>query len=95
MILDFVKNYFLLMLILFLLSYLAPKEEYRKYFDYFISILVIAILIQPLGVFVSKGAQNQVKEELEKIREDMDKIEYCEKGENIFEQFLGETKETE
>ena len=57
MILDFVKNYFLLMLILFLLSYLAPKEEYRKYFDYFISILVIAILIQPLGVFVNKGAQ--------------------------------------
>ena len=95
MILDFVKNYFLLMLILFLISYLAPQENYRKYFNFFIGAMMIAILIQPLHVFLNGDARDSAKKELDQIREKMESIEYCEKGENIFEQFLGETKETE
>ena len=34
-VLTFVKNYFVLMLIFYLLSYLTPKETYQKYFHFF------------------------------------------------------------
>lgn len=34
-VLTFVKNYFVLMLIFYLLSYLTPKEAYQKYFHFF------------------------------------------------------------
>ena len=30
-IIVFVKNYFLFLLVLYLISYLAPQESYRKY----------------------------------------------------------------
>ena len=33
-VLTFVKNYFVLMLIFYLLSYLTPKETYQKYFHF-------------------------------------------------------------
>ena len=47
-VLTFVKNYFVLMLIFYLLSYLTPKEAYQKYFHFFVSVLVITVLAQPL-----------------------------------------------
>ena len=37
-VLTFVKNYFVLMLIFYLLSYLTPKETYQKYFHFFVSV---------------------------------------------------------
>lgn len=45
-VLTFVKNYFVLMLIFYLLSYLTPKETYQKYFHFFVSVLVITVLAQ-------------------------------------------------
>ena len=51
-VLTFVKNYFVLMLIFYLLSYLTPKETYQKYFHFFVSVLVITVLAQPFLVYV-------------------------------------------
>ena len=53
-VLTFVKNYFVLMLIFYLLSYLTPKEAYQKYFHFFVSVLVITVLAQPLLVYVEE-----------------------------------------
>ena len=53
-VLTFVKNYFVLMLIFYLLSYLTPKETYQKYFHFFVSVLVITVLAQPLLVYVEE-----------------------------------------
>lgn len=94
-ILGFVKDYFVLMLILFLFSYLAPKESYRKYFNFFISVLMVAILLRPLLGFMGSDVRGEAKEELQQIEDALDSIEYYEKGESIIEQFLGETKEAE
>lgn len=89
LVLTFVKQYFVLMLLFFLLAYLAPKEEYRRYFHFFISILVALILMQPLLVYVGGRSQSEVKEQLQQIVKQMECIEYQEKGETIFEQYLG------
>lgn len=87
-VLEFVKNYFIFMLILFLVSYLVPKEEYRKYFNFFIAALMVAILMQPVLSFLNRDAAEKLRDELSSIEEELSVIEYYEKGENIFEQFL-------
>lgn len=94
-ILEFIKNYFIFMLILFLFSYLVPKENYRKYFNFFIGVLMAAVLIQPFLVFVSSDSKKEMESTLREIEEKLSDLEYQGKGENIFEQFLGEATETE
>jgi len=46
--LDFLKNYYVFMLILMVLSYLVPKEEYKVYIHFFIGIFVIVLLLEPI-----------------------------------------------
>ena len=89
-ILDFVKNYFIFMLILFLFSYLAPKESYRRYFHFFIGALMVAILMRPVLSFIDRDAADEFREKLSGIEKQLSSIEYYEKGENIFEQFLSD-----
>lgn len=94
-VLEFVKNYFIFMLVLFLFSYLVPKESYRKYINFFIGVLMAAVLVRPFLVFVSSDSKREMKKALSEIEEKLADLEYQEKGENIFEQFLGEATETE
>ena len=46
--LDFLKNYYVFMLVLMVLSYLVPKEEYKVYIQFFIGIFVIVLLLEPI-----------------------------------------------
>ena len=46
--LDFLKNYYVFMLILMVVSFLVPKEEYKAYIQFFISIFVIVLLLKPV-----------------------------------------------
>ena len=94
-VLIFVKNYFVLMLIFYLLSYLTPKETYQKYFHFFVSVLVITVLAQPLLVYVGGMKKEEARQQLHEIVEQMESIEYQEKGENIFEQYLGKVDQKE
>ncbi len=94
-ILEFVKHYMILMLVMFLFSYLAPKESYRKYFHFFISVLMVAVLLQPVLTFFAGDTRQEAEEELKQIQKKLDSIEYYEKGESILEQYLGETEEPE
>lgn len=88
-VLTFVKNYFVLMLIFYLLSYLTPKETYQKYFHFFVSVLVITVLAQPLLVYVGGMKKEEARQQLHEIVEQMESIEYQEKGENILNSILG------
>ena len=90
-VLTFVKNYFVLMLIFYLLSYLTPKETYQKYFHFFVSVLVITVLL----VYVGGMKKEEARQQLHEIVEQMESIEYQEKGENIFEQYLGKVDQKE
>ena len=39
--LEFLKKFYIFMLILMVFSYLVPKEEYKKYIQFFIGIFVV------------------------------------------------------
>ena len=89
-ILNFVKQYFIFMLLLFVFSYLVPKENYRRYFSFFISVMMVAALLFPLLQISEKEVAEQTKARLEEIEEKIGDTQYYQKEENIFEQFLSD-----
>ena len=99
--LSFVEKYFIFVLVLFLISYLVPRESYQKYFHFFIGALMVAVLMEPVLSFLNRDERADFHGELEKIVSDMSDQGYYEKVEDIFEQFLeapgmaGEENETE
>jgi hypothetical protein len=94
-ILNFAKNYAAFMLLLFLFTYLTPRREYRKYFQFFISILMAAVLLRPLFSLFGDAAEGKLREELTELGDEISGIEYQEKGENMIERFLREATESE
>ena len=59
------------------------------------SVLVITVLAQPLLVYVGGMKKEEARQQLHEIVEQMESIEYQEKGENIFEQYLGKVDQKE
>lgn len=87
-ILNFVRDYFVFLLVLFLFSYLTPREDYRKYFQFFIGALMVAILMRPVFSFFAGDGEARVRTEIESIFRDIENLEYSGEGEDIFEWFL-------
>ena len=94
-IISFMKNFFVLVLILFVFSYLVPKESYRKYLQFFIGIFMAVILLEPVAERIIRDDEHVVYENLEEITNRLEQIQYNEEnGEDIFELFYmdSETK---
>ena len=89
--LEFLKNYYVLMLVLMVFSYLVPKEEYKAYIHFFIGVFMIVLLLKPvLELFTVQNVENIYGwvEEMEQQMTDLN-LE-IEEGENIFEYFFFE-----
>lgn len=78
-ILKFVRDYFIFMLILFLFSYLVPKDTYKKYVQFFIGVLMVAILMQPVVSLFTEDGEDEVRSQIEQIMEE------CTKGGDLYE----------
>lgn len=89
-ILNFVQQYFVFMLVLFVFSYLVPGESYRKYFHFFIGALMVVVLLKPLLSFSSGKVRGEFEKERKEMEQKLSDREYYEKGEDIFEQFLSD-----
>ncbi len=87
-IIVFVKNYFLFLLVLYLISYLAPQENYRKYYRFFVSALMIAVLMKPVLGFLQKDVRAETRRQLYSVADMLAQNEYKEKGEDVFAWFL-------
>lgn len=85
LILTFVKDYFIFMIILFLFSYLTPKENYRKYFQFFIGVLMAAILMRPVLELLGEDQETQVRSRVEEI------LQECERGRESYERLAEDT----
>lgn len=86
-IVEFVKNYFIFLLVLYLFSYLAPQESYRKYFRFFVSALMIAVLMKPVLGLLGTDARYEMQNRLDEIMEQMQQQTYEGKEEDIFAWF--------
>ena len=73
---EFVKNYFVFLLVLYLFSYLAPQESYRKYFRFFVSALMIAVLMKPVLGIMQKDVRDEAMLQLDSIAEQLEENQY-------------------
>lgn len=81
-ILSFIRDYFIFMMILFLFSYLTPKEDYKKYFQFFIGVLMVAILMRPVFALLGEDREAEVRARVERLMQE------CERGQESYERLV-------
>lgn len=87
--LDFLKKFYIFMLILMVLSYLVPKEEYKKYIQFFVGIFVVVLLLKPVLEFFTVDNPTQIYEMFDSFNKQIQKLDFeLEEGENIYEHFF-------
>lgn len=87
-VLSFMKNFLVLTLILFVFSYLVPKESYQKYVQFFIGILMAVILLAPAAEWIFQGDGHFAYKSFDQIMDQLNEMEWDEEsGEDIFEFF--------
>lgn len=79
---DYLKNYYVFMLILMVMSYLVPKEEYKVYIQFFVGIFVIVLLLEPVLEVMTIKEPTLVYEIFEELNQKI--------GEVSFEHFIFE-----
>ena len=89
--LEFLKHYYVFMLILMVASFLLPKEEYKAYIQFFIRIFVIVLFLKPVLELFTREEPAFVYQIFEEFNVQMEQYEVDMTGEeNIFEYFFFE-----
>lgn len=87
--LEYLKNYYVFMLLLMIFSFLIPKEEYKAYIQFFIGIFLIVLLLKPVLELLTTEEPAMIYEVFEYVNIQMEDIK-LEEGENMYEYFLFE-----
>lgn len=89
--LDYLKNYYVFMLVLMVFSYLVPKDEYKGYIHFFISVFIIILFLKPvLEIFTTKD-MGEFYEMFEQFYQQIESLDVeMEEGADIFEYFFFE-----
>lgn len=86
---EYLKNYYVFMLILMVFSYLVPKEDYRKYIQFFVGIFMVVLLLKPILELFHTNTPTRIYEVFEEFNEHMNQIEWNEdRGRTIYENFF-------
>lgn len=87
--LAFLKNYYVFMLILLVLSYLVPKEAYKKYLQFFIGIFIVVLFLKPVLEFFTMDNPMRIYEVFEPFNRQMEELDLeLKEGENLYEHFF-------
>ena len=90
--LEYLKTYYVFMLILMVFSYLVPREEYRKYIQFFVGVFVVVLMLKPILELFSADAPTRIQELFDSFNVQMNRMEWDGKEENIYEYFFLEGK---
>ena len=89
--LDFLKNYYVFMLLLMVVSFLVPKEEYKAYIQFFISIFVIVLLLKPVLEIFTTDNPSLIYDVFGDFNTQLEQFEInLSEEETIFEHFIFE-----
>ena len=86
--LEYLKNYYVFMLILMVFSYLVPKDDYRKYIQFFVGIFVVVLLLKPILELFHTNTPTRIYEVFEEFNEHVDQIDWDEERGTIYETFF-------
>lgn len=87
--LEYLKNYYVCMLVLMIFSFLVPREDYKSYIQFFVGIFLIVVLLKPVLKFVSWESPAVVYEMFEEFYVQIEEMEQVEGG-SIYDFFKGE-----
>lgn len=89
--LEFLKNYYVFMLVLMVFSYLVPREDYKAYIQFFISVFIIVLLLRPVMKLFMTDDLGSLYEMFEAFCSQIESLDVeMEEGEDIFEHFFSE-----
>lgn len=89
--LEFLKNYYVFMLVLMVFSYLVPREDYKAYMQFFISVFIIVLLLKPVLELFMIEDFDKLYEMFETFSTQIESLDVeMEEGEDIFEHFFSE-----
>ncbi|MBO5302504.1 MAG: stage III sporulation protein AF [Lachnospiraceae bacterium] len=84
-IMEWVKNYSMVFLLLTVISSLAAKKEYKQYIQFFVEVLLVVMVVTPFfqavgrsEEFFDKISYDSFWQELDSIRHDQDKLQFLE-----------------
>ena len=86
--LEFLKKFYVFMLILTVFSYLLPKAEYKKYLQFFIGIFVVVLLLKPVLEFFTMDNPQRIYEVFDSFDMQMKEIGVEVEEGNIYEYFF-------
>ena len=87
--LEFLKNYYVFMLVLLLFSYLVPKEEYKRYIQFFVGIFVVVLFLKPILELRAVDVSELLNEVFVPFNQRVEELNLeIEEGETIFEYFF-------
>ena len=86
--LEFLKNYYVFMLVLMVISYLVPKEGYKIYIQFFIGVFFVVLLLKPVLTVFALDDYSEVYRMFEAYRIQVEGLDLkMEEGEDMFEYF--------
>lgn len=88
--LELLKEYYVFMLIIMVISYLVPKEEYKSYIQFFLGIFVVVLFLEPVLNFFYAENTSFVTDVFENINAQIEHIDIEMEEGNIFEYFFFE-----
>ena len=88
--LEFLKMYYVFMLILLVLTYLVPKEGYKKYMQFFIGIFVVVLFLTPILEVFTRGDSTRIYEVFATFNQRMEQVNLELEEETIYEYFFFE-----
>lgn len=86
-ILELLKSYFALVLVLLVFSYLMPKEGYKKYMQFFVGIFLGVLILRPAAEWIL--TDDAPMKNLKELQEQLDEISFDMEGEDMYEIYFG------
>lgn len=83
-----ITGYIYLMMVCMFVVHLLPKQEYLKYMEVFLCILITVSFLKAVLGWTGKENMHQLSNELGIFYEQLGNIEYKGEGEDIFELFF-------
>lgn len=87
---ELLKDYYVFMLILMVISYLVPKDDYKSYIQFFIGVFVVVLFIKPVLEMMTIDNPSLVTEVFDNINSQIEHIDMETEGVDIFEYFFFE-----
>lgn len=87
--LEYLKNYYVFMLVLIVFSFLVPKDEYKGYLQFFVSIFLIVLFLKPVLELLTLDEPTLIYDIFSDMNQQIEEFN-IEGSENIYEHFFFE-----